>query len=56
MTDNNHYQRVQRRVVSSNLSSNYAKFSRSHLLLVALILAIVGLGTVVLGLALGWRP
>jgi hypothetical protein len=46
--------RNERRVVSSGLSSNFAKFHNTQMLIVALVLAIIGAGTVALSLALGW--
>lgn len=43
----------ERRVVSSGLSSNFMKFHNTHLLIVAIVLAVIGAGSVALGLALG---
>lgn len=46
----------QRRVVSSSLSSNYVRFHRGQLVVAATILALIGVGTMALSLALGWKP
>lgn len=54
-TPYNRNRKVQRRIVSSSLSSNYSKFNKAQFVITAVILAIVSLSTVALSLALGWH-
>lgn len=46
---------TKRRLYGSSLSSNYNKFLKGQTLIVVLsLIALIGVGTVAVGLALGW--